>query len=369
MIALAFPSTAAGRRWLASLCAMTAMALSSSARAEGPATDFCRKTTARAESDAALLFAPTLHAHMIRFPSSGFSDPTGTVIGRGFQPRAGVSVGLVDIYKGFGVLDVARADCRRQESVLPLEQIVAQRADIGRLPALERKLAFLRDRSASVEEIVRLAEERFAAQSSTLSEVEDIRLHALAFKRRIADTEREIAIVKSRGVPTPVRSLAETLRDYEGRSIELDEKIAHVRKLQPWRVDVSGGVAATPSAEVYGVAEISYNLGGLFQGSAERRAIEARASELKNARYELRQQLETITRELRASAAETRRQAQLIEVELSRMARDLASLADTEAPNKHGVVAAITLAMIDLEAEHTFLTALADNQAAFGAVK
>jgi hypothetical protein len=51
------------------------------------------------------------------------------------------------------------------------------------------------------------------------------------------------------------------------------------------------------------------------------------------------------------------------------MARERASLADAEAPNKHSVVAAITLAMTDLEAEHTFLTALADHQAAFGAAK
>jgi outer membrane protein TolC len=267
------------------------------------------------------------------------------------------------------VLDVAKADCRRQASVSTLEEVVAQRGDIGRVPALERKLAFLRANAAAVEEIVRNAEERFAAHTSTISEVQDIRLHALSFGRQLAETERELAVIKARGLVMPAESLADALRTYEQRTVDLENSVAHIRNLDPWKLSVTGGVAATPTAEVFGVAELSYNLGGLFRVSAERRAVEARAGELKNARYEMRQQIETISRELRANADQSRLQARTIESELSRMSRDRASLEGTEAPNKHTVVAAMTLQMIDLEAEQTFLTALAEKQSAFGGAK
>jgi hypothetical protein len=364
--ALASRTTA---RILAALAAAAVtVAWSASARAEGP-TDYCQKVTAHAEGDAALLFAPTVHAQMIRFPNGTPADASGFQIGRGFQPRGAMSIGVLDIYRGFGVLDVAKADCRRQASVSTLEEVVAQRGDIGRVPALERKLAFLRANAAAVEEIVRNAEERFAAHTSTISEVQDIRLHALAFGRRLEETQRELAVIKARGLVMPVEPLGDALRTYEQRTVDLENSVAHLRNLDPWKLSVTGGVAATPTAEVFGVAELSYNLGGLFRVGAERRAVEARANELKNARYEMRQQIETISRELRANAEQSRLQARTIENELSRMSRDRASLEGTEAPNKHTVVAAMTLQMIDLEAEQTFLTALAEKQSAFGGAK
>jgi hypothetical protein len=364
--ALASRTTA---RILAALAAAAVtVAWSGSARAEGP-TDYCQKVTARAEGDAALLFAPTLHGQLIRFPAGSPADTTGLQIGTGVQPRASLSIGVLDIYRGFGVLETAKADCRRQAIMASLEEIIAQRIDIGRVPALERKLAFLRANEAAVKELVKNAEERFAAHTSTLSEVQDVRLHALSFGRQMAEAERELAVAKARGLTMPAGSLADILGNYEQYTVELERRVSHLRNLEPWKLGVNGGVAATPSAEVFGVVELSYNLGGLFSVGAQRRAVDARARELKSARYEMRQQIETIARELRANADQSRLQARAIENELARMSRDRASLEGTEAPNKHTVIATMTLQMIDLEAEHTFLTALAEKQSPFGGGK
>jgi prophage DNA circulation protein len=344
------------------------VAWSASARAEGP-TDYCQKVTARAESDAALLIAPTVHAQLVRFPNGSAVDPSGFQIGRGFQPRAALSLSFIDIYKGFGVLDVAKADCLRQQTASTLEEVVAQRADIGRAPALERKLAYLRSNEAAVKELVRNAEERFAAHTTTIAEVQDVRLHSLSFARRLADTERELAAIKARGLSMPAQPLAEILRTYEERTVAVENDAAHVRNLAPWKFTVTGGVAATPRADYFGVAELSYNLGGLFSVGSERNAVEARANELKNARYEMRQQVETITRELRVNAEHSRQQAKVLEDELLRMSKDRASLDGAEAPNKHTLVATMTLQMIELESEHTFLVAYAEKQAAVGGSK
>ena len=372
MIALRSARTTA--RILAAVAAsLVTLGMSLPARAEGP-TDYCQKTTARAEGDAALLFAPTLQGQLIRFPNRTPADASGFQIGTGVQPRVAMSISLVNIYQGIGVLDLAKKECKRQESTVSLEEVIAQRADLGRVPALERKVAFLRGQDAAVQEIVKGAEARFAAHTSTISEVQEIRLHALSFARHLSEAEGELAAVKARALPVPggqdrAEPLEQLLTRYEQRSIAFENSSAHLHNLDPWKLGVSGGVAATPTAEVYGVAELAYNLGGLFRPSAERRAVEARANELKNARYEMRQQIDLITRELRVNAEHSRREAKAIEAELLRMARDRASLDGTDAPNKHNVVAAMTLQMIDLEAEQTFLTVLAEKQAAFGASK
>jgi hypothetical protein len=338
---------------------------SGSAHAEGP-TDYCQRVTARAEADAALLIAPTAHVQLIRYPNNGPADPSGFQLGHGLQPRAALSIGFVDIYKGFGVLDVARAECARQASASSLEEIVVRRADLGRLPALEAKVTFLREQAGAVQELVRNTEERFAAHTTTLPEVQEIRIRALSFGSRLAEAELEITLIKARAQATPAEPLADMLRSYEERSVETESRVAHVRNLEPWRFGVIGGVAANPTVDAYGIAELSYNFGGLFSVGAEKRAVDARASELKNARYEMRKQVETIVRELRANAEQSRRQAKLIGDELVRLQRDRASLEGTEAPNKQSVLAAMRLQMIDLEAEQRFLVALAAAQSGFG---
>lgn len=358
----------AARRPLSSLAVAVALAWSTSAHAEGP-NDYCQKVTARAEGDAALLIAPTAHAQVIRFPNAGPVDTSGVQLGQGVQPRAALSIGLIDIYKGFGVLDVAQADCLRQQAIAPLEEVVLQRAEIGRLPALQRKLAFLKDQSSKVEQIVRNAEERFAAHTSTLTELQEVRLHALEFGRRLAETARDVAVLQSRNLETPQQPLAKALETYEQRSVDFENSVAHVRNLQPWKFQVTGGVTGTPAVDWFGVAELSYNVGGLFQGPAERRAVAARANELKNARYEMRHQVDTIARELKVSVEHSRSQARAIDAELARIERERAALDGTDAPNKHTVLAAMALETIDLEAEKTFLVALADKQSAFGGVK
>jgi hypothetical protein len=363
------PTTARFGRTLAVVATIAIGLASSTARADEP-SDYCRKVTAHAEGDAALLYAPTVHLQVIRYPNTvGSADPSGLQLGSGVQPRASVSFGLLDFYKGFGVRNVARMDCRRQQSAVALEEVVAQRGDVGRLPALENKLAFLREHRGAVEEIVRNAEERFTARTATLAEVQDLRLRALAFDRAAIETEREIQVLRARAVAPSAQPLADDLRTYEKRTVELEESIAHVRNLAPWKLAVTAGVTGSPNVDAFGVAELSYNFGGLFQHGAEHRAVLARADELKNARYEMRQQLERATRELRASAEQNRAEANAIGAVIARMTRDRASLESTEAPNKRTVIAGMTLGILDLEAEQAFLTTLADKQSAFGASK
>ncbi len=62
-------------------------------------------------------------------------------------------------------------------------------------------------------------------------------------------------------------------------------------------------------------------------------------------------------------------EAKAIGAVLERMARDRTAVEATDAPNKRAMIAAMTLSMIDLESEQTFLSTLAEKQTAFAAAR
>jgi len=369
--------------WLAALAVGVTTMAPATAHAEGPtpapanaatpppnnttpSTDYCRKVTARADADAAQLFAPTLAVNVIRYPQSAILDTLGVNVGRGVQPRAMLSVGIVDIYKGFGVRDVAEKDCARQETAMTLAEMITQRDEAGRRIALGRKIEYLKAHESELSAILNQAEQRFTAGITTLVEMHDLRRRVLDASKQLAEAERGLAAIESRGAALPNESLEDLVKQYESRSIAYEESVQHVRNLSPWKLDVTGGATAHPNIDYFGVVQLSYNFGGIFALGAEQRAVDARAAELKNARYEMRHQVESLRRELRASVDFLKKQVARIDEELAHLAKERAVIEPTEAPNKSHLLAVLSLQVIDLEAERVFLNALAERQSAIG---
>ncbi|MDB4941439.1 MAG: hypothetical protein JWP97_973 [Labilithrix sp.] len=357
-------------RVAAALVAAGCLSAAGSARADEPSsaprTDYCRKVVARAEADAALLFAPTASVQLIRYPQSSIADAVGIQVGSSVQPRASVSLGLVDIYKGVGVKDVAQKDCLRQESAVTLQEVVLQRDDAARKVATEAKVAYLRAALPRMDAILRDAEARFSAGVATLTEVHELRRRVLDVSFKIADAERMLESLKAKELKAQTVPAEELLRQYETRAAAYEESLEHVKNIQPWKMTLTGGAAANPQVDYFAVAELSYNFGGLFQQPAEARGTAARIQEIRTARYEMRWQLENVRKEARAQAEVARRQVGLLDAEIARVNRERATVEGTDAPNKPQVVAALTLETIDLEGERTFLNSLAEKQSAIG---
>jgi|GEM_PF-2998163 len=340
------------------------------ANADDSSTDYCKKTMARANADAALLFAPTAMAQVIRFPQSAFIDPTAMQLGRDVQPRGAVSIGFVDIYKGVGVIEMGKKDCLRQDSLVRLQEVIVQRDDLVRRTAVERKLGYLRSREGDIEAVLKQVEDRFQAGAATLIQVREVRRKALELSAKA--TEAEMALEGMRKPPpggASLESLDKMVTEYEAHAVAYEKSVEHVRNLAPWKLGVTAGVIPAPEFDYFGVVELSYNFGGLFQLSAESRAVAARTAELKNARYELRAQVAEMKRQLAAQADVLRRRTALLQGEMDRVARERASIEATDAPAKAQMLAALTLESIDLEAERIFLNALADRQGTIGGGK
>ena len=352
---------------LASLFAFVATAAGAvDARADETNTDYCRKVTATAQGDAAMLFAPIVSGQLIRYPAGGVADKNGLQQGQGVQPRASMTLGLVDIYRGFGVMDVAHADCRRQERAATLEEVVALHADIGQTEALAKKLEVLRGKRPLVQEMLRNAEDRFAAHTTTLLEVHELRRQASLLDHKAAETEQELDLVKRRGLPALPVPLPQMIEEYEQRAGEYEAAVSHVRKLQPWNLNLTAGVTVQPVVDAFGVIELTYNVGGLFRNPAENRSVAARTEEIKHARYEMRHQVETLLEQLRIGARRSQEQVAMYDEELARIAKERASLDGLDAPNKTQVIAALTLEAIELEAERAYLATLSERQTSFG---
>ena len=335
------------------------------ARAE-QANDYCRKVSAQAQSDASLLMAPSVSAQLIRYPANNVADVTGLQVGKGIQPRASVTYGVVDMYRGLGVLDVASTDCRRQEVAAQLQEVVIARADIGRLPALESELTFLEAKRPALASVIRESEERLAARTTTFVEVHELKKSVLEVDRKSFTASRDAAVLRRRGFRMPARSLPEMLNAYDERALSYEEAISHVRKVQAWKLDVSGGIATTPVVDYFAVASLSYNFGGLFQGPAEHREIDAREHEIKNARYELRHQIETILDELKVEVEQGKKELRAYDDELLRIEHERASLDSLDAPNKTSVLAGLAIEAVSLGADRAYLDAYLNALSTFG---
>jgi len=354
------------KTWSIALAFLAPLIAASGARAEEPTTDYCRKVTAQAQGDAALLFAPTVSAQAIRFPASGIANSTGTQVGKDVQPRATLGIGLVDMYKGAGVLDVAHADCAREQSAVTLRELIEARADLGRLPALEKQLDYLRRRRPDVAAMVDRADQRLAAKVGTILEVSEIRRKALEIDRKISQLEGEVALLSRRRPPALTGEVKAMLDQYDQRAVEYENRVSHVRNLQPWALNVTGGVVAQPVVDYFGVIELSYNFGGIVRNGAESRALEAREHEIKNARYELHAQVAMLLDELRESVTQMQHEVTALDAHLARLTSERASLAGVEAPNKDQVVSSLELETIALEADRTYLAVLIDQRSALG---
>jgi len=340
--------------------------LSASARAvaEEPTNDYCHKVVAQAQADAALLMGPSVIAQAVRYPAGAIADSTGLQVGQGWQPRVAASIGLLDLYKGVGALDVGRADCHRELAFEELRDLLDQKEDIGRAPALEREVEVLHRRRPEVEALVAKAEERLAAHLSTVLEVSEIRRKALDLNRKTAQAEGDLAMLSHRHERAPSRPILELLEAYDTKALAYDASVSHVRNLDPWRFNVQGGAVTTPTVDYFAVVELAYNFGGIARSAAESRSLEARAREIKNARYELHAQVVLLLDELRSSVAQMRSEIKALDDHATRTQTTLASLSDADAPNAPQVVAQLRIESIELEADRTYLAALVEQRTA-----
>jgi hypothetical protein len=307
--------------------------LASPARADGAAAT-CRKLRAEARSQAALLYAPRLTASLVHLPPGGALDPAQASFGDGDQVRGSIALSPVDAWRGHLVLRTADAECRRVAATLRLEPVLREGVEFGRAAALRAQIDFLTAALPRVGELVADAEARLARQILTAAEVDELRDRRHELRRQLIEARHELALLEEEafdrelepGSPTTAADLAAGVAAYERASLAAERAHSALRRVSPWQVDLRLGVVPSDGTQWFGVVEVSYSLGDLWQRKAERAYLDARTDELRDADAELHVRTERFTHAMARSAAGLGDELALVDEELARLDAERARL-------------------------------------------
>ena len=343
-----------GGTWISA--GLFAFALSSSAAAEDSA--YCKKVRARADADAALLFAPSIQAQGIKFPNNGTTD-SGVTTGLGYQFRAQVAWSPLNVYRGTRVVKVGEADCKAHDAQTRAQEMIAQGTSYGRLTALQGEARFLASQRSRWEQIVDAAEARLAAQVTPLADVLEVRARATDMARKASQVQAEIAQLEAAGAGSAKASLAAIVRQVETSAMSHEREVSHLRSLDAWEVSAVGGIIPQDKpVDYYGIVAVSFNFGAFWRNAAETRYLDARAEELRTARYELADQIRRFRAQMKGTADAARGELATVDKMASSMRTARAALEGSTAPNAPQAIATLDLDLLSLEADRTYLTTL-----------
>lgn len=318
---------------------------------------YCRKVRARATSEASLLFAPSVQALGIKFPSNGVAD-SGVTTGLGYQLRAQVAFSPLDVYKATRVLRVGEADCREHEAVAAAQSFLAGGASFGRLAALRSQASFLDGQRAVWSGIVAAGEERLAAQVTPLLDVMELRARANELERRRARIQADIAQLEAAGAGGYRGSLDALVASVETRAMAKERELSHVRSLDAWGVTAAAGVVPRAAlVDYYGVVQVSFNFGSFWRNAAETRYVDARQDELRTSRFEVADMVRRLRKQLRGLSLGLQQELATYDRHAAALSSARAAIVQSTAPNAPQTIAVLDLDTVAIDAERTYLKA------------
>jgi hypothetical protein len=345
------------------LAAFMATALVPAAHAE--TSPYCRKVQARSASEAALLMSPELVVRGLRFPW----DPTLALEptdGPGFQVRAGLSFSPLDFYRGLRVLSLGEADCAAQASRQFIDELFERGEDGVRLAALQQEIAFLEAHRPEWQAILTTTEQRLAAKVVSLLDFDEIDRQAAELERRLNAGRGEARRLEARLPVEPPGSPSLLRQLYAERTLGFEREESHLRTLDAWEVGLTGGMAATErSLGWFGTVEVSFKPGAFVQWRHEDHYLEARADELKSARYEGEQRLLRREAEAQAAREQTERDLARVQKQLDTLDRTRVVLECSESPNSTHARDQLSLERLTVQADEVYLRAMLEALSAY----
>lgn len=319
---------------------------------------YCQRIRALADSTAALLYAPRFEVQGGKFP-----DTAGVLssarVGSSYQLRAALSLSLLDVYKGRQVERVGESECAQYEAGRRVEEWILQAADYGRLPALRATARYLDERRFLWQEIGQHADEALVARVVSLLEAQDLRDRCAGLERRRADVGGEIARLAALAPSeTPEESLETLVRSADDAAMQYEREASDLRSLDAWELRLTGGtVPHDASSELFGIAQLTFSFGTFAQRAAEKRALEARAEELRSSRSELRERVRMFRAVVEGNESHAAHALQVVSERLASLRAVRSRLDAAQASRAPFARDVLDLELIAAEAELVFLEA------------
>jgi hypothetical protein len=335
---------------------------------------YCKQVRARAQSDADLLMMPRVLLQGIRFPEGAQQFDSGPTTPEGYQLRAGFSFSPVDFYKGRATLDVGAAECARHEAELELDAVLTRGTDDARLGALREQGLFLRAKSADWRALQARAAARLEQRIITVVEFTNVQHFVDALERKLVQVEGDARQLDARALrtrpqpaspagglaapPSPSLTLPALAGRYMDASLRYERQVSWLRRLDEWRLQMTGGIIPQTPSDWYGTIELSFNLGGLVRGSHEDEYIEARAETLARASDGIDLRLRQFREEVAALLGQAQRDLGVVEHSLEVLRATRTVLGSSEAEGVAQAREILTIEQFSVESDSVFLRAL-----------
>lgn len=250
---------------------------------------YCESVQGVADADGALLLAPQL------FGSTGLVNGGSVLTGdsavstsTALRLTAGVRYDLVRLYRGLLLKARARAECKRYQADATVRYWSTSIVDIGEDAGQRAREDFVARALPQAEALLNRQMEAFAQQLATQEDVysTQVRLNALrALKSGSAQKQaalRQIPVVEGKSLD--LAQVWAMVDEAERAANAVEEHSARIREAQAWTFDFRGGYDQTFTNQLkqvpaFGILQVSYNTGGIFQGEANGRAIEGAAAD------------------------------------------------------------------------------------------
>ncbi len=329
---------------------------------EDPADAYCEWVDGVAASRQALLAAPELFG--TTGPAAAGSEETGdefqTYPGLGWRVTAGLQYRLAGLHRGMLTRREAEARCTEYRAQQRLRSVLVAGSDVGRLPAVRAQLAVVDEALPRGERLVDLLEQGLALNLATVDELYSARLQMDGLRRQAGSLRQDIARLERLPEVEPI-PLDTLLAEHGAADDALERAQARLRRSASWSVDLRGGydqlLNSPRDLPVFAHVRVGYNLGGLAQPKADRRAAEGRnvwrseAPEATGARVvELREQLAALVDAERARLAQVQPLVDDVEAQLTAL-----EAVDTDRSEK--VRESLWLDFVKLDAERAYLAA------------
>jgi hypothetical protein len=334
-------------------------------------TPYCKQVRARAQSDADLLMMPRVIVQGIRFPEGAQQFDSGAVSSQGYQLRAGFSFSPVDFYKGRATLDLGDAECERHEAALDLDAVLERGTDDARLGALREQSTFLRAKSADWRALAARAAARLTKRIITVVEFTNVQHFVDALERKLVQVEGDAGELDARALHTRGLSFSAlpgaglhsatlpALADrYMGAALRYELQTSSLRRLDEWRLQMTGGVIPQTPSDWYGTIELSFSLGGLVRGAHEDNYREARAETLARASDGIDARLRQFRAEVAALLERAERDLGVVEHSLEVLRATRTALEASEAESVAQAREILTIEQLSVESDSVFLRAL-----------
>jgi hypothetical protein len=313
---------------------------------------------------------PRVLVQGIRFPRGSQQFDSGAATDDGYQLRTGVQFSPVDFYKGQATLRLGDAECERHEAELDLNAVVARGTDEARQSALREQGLFLRAKTGDWRALQGRAAARLQKRIITVVEFTNVQHYVDLLERKLVqvegDAERLEARARARALPfatlpgagLPSATLPALANRYLDASLNFEQEASSLRRLDEWRLQMTGGVIPQTPSDWYGTIELSFSLGSLVRGAHEDNYIEARRQTIEHASDGVEARMREFRAEVAAMLEQANRDLEVVEHSLDVLRTTRRALEASDAESVAQAREILTIEQLSVESDSVFLRAM-----------